>query len=407
MALALEAAGLAYTSEVAAALNRLRSPHPVTRFETESAPVQALDFGGEGRFLIGGDTSGRVRVWDTYTGRTRLSARVQGAVTEAVVNYGADLAAVRGARGGVQVWDLSTGRLVRTFASAPGRAAGLTFVPKEKGLLAFGGRGGTVEVWDTATWSRTTTLHPAGGSVALTWFPDGDVFPVLATLSPRGNVDAWDMDNGRRLGTVRIPVTGGASTAVDYVLDAHGDDQAVVSDGTTTWVVWLKKLIINDWPTPDFRPLGRTVALPSVMGSNRLVAADSKRGRVMMWGIDPVYPPEIPEVHYLFSRPIVTHGSQITALVARRQSTGDFGPDAPPERLPTAVALADGSVTLWDLTQGAQLAKSKQAIQDELFQLCSGMPLILTPQEWKKLIPELPYAPACVEVMKERGGGHD
>ncbi|MFI0715087.1 WD40 repeat domain-containing protein [Streptomyces inhibens] len=407
MALALEAARLAQTSKVAAALNRLRSPHPVTHFEIGSAPVRALGFGGEGRFLIGGDTSGRVRVWDTYTGRTRLSAQVQGAVTEAVVNYGADLAAARGARGGVRVWDLSTGRLVRTFASAPGRAAGLTFVPKEKGRLAFGGRGGTVEVWDTETWSRTTTLHPVGGSVALTWFPDGDVFPVLASLSPHGSVDAWDLDNGRRLGTVRIPVTGKDPATVDYVLDAHGDDQAVVSDGMTTWVVWLKKLIINDWPTPDFRPLGRTVALPSAMGSNRLVAADSKHSRVMVWGIDPVYPPELPEVHYLFSRSIVTHGSKMTALVARRQSTGDFGPDAPPERLSAAVALADGSVTLWDLAEGAQLTVSKQAIQDELFQLCSGTPLILTPQEWKKLIPELPYAPACVEVMKQREGGHD
>ena len=167
---ALEAAALTQSPLVADALNRLRSPHPVTHFRLGSAPVRTLRFSTDGRLLIGASTNGDVRVWDTYTGRTRLSARLEGPVTDAVVDYPSDLAAARSATGEVRVWHLDTGRLARRFDAAPGRAGGLVFVPGqlEKDLLAFSGRHGSIEVWDTGNWHRKAKLHPTGGSADLT-----------------------------------------------------------------------------------------------------------------------------------------------------------------------------------------------------------------------------------------------
>lgn len=406
MAFALEAAELTQSPQVAAALNRLRKPHRIMSFKIGSSPVQALRLGGERRFLIGGDTSGEVRVWDAYNGRTRLSARVQGAVTEVALSYEADLAAIRSASGEVRVWDLGTGRLVRRFESVSSRTGGLAFVPTpEEELLAFSGRDGTVQLWTTKKWDRKTTLGPAGGSADLSWFLDERMMPVLATLSLHGDVEAWDLDSGRRLGIVRVPVNSDASQA-EFVLDTegHGDDTAVVSDGVTTWVMWLRSVVSRDSVTSDVVPLGRDLDLPTLYGSPLVAATNKQRDTITVLRVDPLNPHTI---HRLLRRQITARGTRISAWAGREPQFGYWGPQPPP-RVPAAVAFADGSVALWDLLQEkSPLPASKKAIQDELVQLCSGTPVVLSPEEWKKLIPELPYSPACVEVFKELEGAHD
>ncbi|MFE7129975.1 WD40 repeat domain-containing protein [Streptomyces sp. NPDC057638] len=404
VALALEAAGLAHTPDVAAALSRLRSPHPVSQLKREGAPVRAMSFSGEGRFLLAGDAGGQVRVWDVYSGRTRLTGRVRGAVTEAALSYGGDLAAARGARGGLTVWNVRTGKTVRTFADAPGGAQGLTFVPAEQERLAFGGRGGTVEVRDVRSWNRETTIRPAGGSAALTWFLDGGKEgTVLSSLSTRGTLEAWSLDGGRRLGAARVPGPGAA--AGPYVLDSRTDDHGVLSLSSTTWTVSLRTLLDSDRSGSVFRRLPRDISRPVTLTS-RLMGTDPAGGSVLLWEMEDPLP------HRRFSPgaeiALPTRPGRITALTGYDQPTGMVGQGAPTKRLPVAVGTEDGSVTFWDLAEGPEVGETEKAVKEELFQLCSGTPLILTPAEWRKLIPELPYAPACVRTMKERGtAGHD
>ncbi|WP_157547779.1 WD40 repeat domain-containing protein [Nonomuraea candida] len=408
-ALALEAAALSPTPKVTAALDRLRGPHPVTRFATGPAPVRALGFGGDGRFLVTGDDTGKVTVWDTYTGRARLTAQVRGAVTEAAVSHGAGFAAARGAGGEVRAWDLGTGRPAGAFTGVPGHASGLVFVPGPKELLAFAAGAGTVQVWDTQPWQRRHTFRPDGGAASLTWFYGRDVSTVLASLSARGALEAWDLEKGRRLGMTRVPGPRGGSPALGG--HSYGDEDAVVSSGGASWLAWLGRLVFHDEPGPAFQPLRRPMAFPSVMGgmAGLLVAADPAKREVTVWRIRSAYPERTSKLSRLLTHRLDAGGrARLTALATNPPHYGIAGENAPPVRVPVAVALTDGSVTLWDLLKGPRLTGGKEAIDNELHQLCSGTPLILSRQEWRRSIPELPYAPACVEIMKRRSaGGHD
>ncbi|MFE4537501.1 hypothetical protein ACFRKB_20835 [Streptomyces scopuliridis] len=70
-----------------------------------------------------------------------------------------------------------------------------------------------------------------------------------------------------------------------------------------------------------------------------------------------------------------------------------------------AVAFSDGSITLWDLAQLPKIPATEKATKEALRQQCLGTPVLLSRAEWKRLIPELPYAPACIEVMKRQAEG--
>ncbi|WP_158071138.1 WD40 repeat domain-containing protein [Streptomyces sp. CB03234] len=401
VALALEAAGLAQGPKVTVALNRLRSPHPFTRLALGPAEVSALDYSDDGRFLIGGDTEGRVRVWDTYTGGERLSARAGGAVTEVALSYGGKYAAARSSQGGVQVWDLRRGRIVRTFADAPGRAVGLIFINDVK-ALAFGGPDGTVQVWGVEPWSRRSTVRPAGGSAAITSF-FGQESSVFATVSPRGIIDVWDPADGRRLATTRVPGHR-AHTTGPYHLRSGPDDPSVVSTGHDTWAMWLRSLIHEGGMGQEPRLVARSTSPASIVYGT-IVAPDPARTRAELWSVTGIHQAGDTKINHLYSASVGSPGHRVTALVVPRQPNSTLsGVGAPPAPLPAALALSDGSVTLWDLSNSPPLSPGTKAAKDALLQLCSATPLILTREEWKQLIPELPYAPACIEVMKKREG---
>ncbi|WP_179166773.1 hypothetical protein [Streptomyces sp. CB03238] len=363
--------------------------------------MSALDYSDDGRFLIGGDTEGRVRVWDTYTGGARLSARAGGAVTEVALSHGGRYAAARSSQGGVQVWDLRRGRVVRTFADAPERAVGLIFINDLK-ALAFGGPDGTVQVWGVEPWSHRTTVHPAGGSAAITSFL-GQETSVFATVSPQGTIDVWDLADGRRLATTRVP-THRARTTGPYHLKSGPDDPSVVSTGHETWTMWLRSLIHDGGMGQEPRLVARS-AFPASIVHGTIVAPDPARKRAKLWRVTGADQAGDAEINYLYSASVSSQNHRVAALVVPRQPNSTLpGVGAPPTPLPAAVGLSDGSVTLWDLSKSPHLSPGTKAVRDALLQLCSATPLILTRQEWKELIPELPYAPTCIEVMKERGG---
>jgi WD40 repeat protein len=140
---------------------------------TEKASIEAHCEGAEGlaispdgRTVATSGYSGLVKLWDAATlkARTTLEGHTHGVPAVAFSPDGERLASVSGiwgalaVMGEVIVWDLATGKQLRTLRTAHTKAAwSVCFSPDSK-MLATVSRDETVRLWEVATWGERLTL---------------------------------------------------------------------------------------------------------------------------------------------------------------------------------------------------------------------------------------------------------
>ncbi|HST52628.1 MAG TPA: caspase family protein, partial [Pyrinomonadaceae bacterium] len=99
----------------------------------------------------------------------------------------------------IRVWEVATGRKVRTFTGHTGWVTSLAFSPDSR-LLASASLSGAVKLWDNETGREARTLEGHAESVnAVAFSPDGK---QLATASGDSTVKLWDVATGRTLRTL-------------------------------------------------------------------------------------------------------------------------------------------------------------------------------------------------------------
>jgi WD40 repeat protein len=164
------------------------------------ADLQALALDRGGTLLAGGEHDGRVRLWDTVTGRPVGAALRTGsawAIGVVAVAFSPDdrLLVAGTGDGKVWVWSLATGRPVevahlQVTSGVRFGATGLAFSPDGR-LLAVAGTDGTVPLVDLTTGHLIGAPLPTGtqyGVVAVAFSPDGR---QLASSNVDGKVQLW------------------------------------------------------------------------------------------------------------------------------------------------------------------------------------------------------------------------
>jgi serine/threonine protein kinase/WD40 repeat protein len=144
------------------------------------------------------DEPGVVLVWDGRTGERlqKLAGRAE------CLTFSPDGTLVAGGEGNgrVNVWELTSGRVVATLrnssmpirclAFGPDRRRG----PRRNWLLAAGDAGGTVTVWDVAESIPRSCCRGARWDVtAVAFSPDG----MTLASTGRGATKVWDLETGR------------------------------------------------------------------------------------------------------------------------------------------------------------------------------------------------------------------
>ena len=199
---------------------------------------------GEALASIAGGHDGTIRIWDVHTGknlRTFKHTVWNGAAWDVVawdVAFSPDGKTIVG--GGANhkacLLDADTGKLIRTFTGHTGydhSVQSVAFSPDGKTIAGMGGHSGTVILWEANTGKLLRTFPGTANQMSqclLTFSPDGR---MIASSHVLGTISLWDVNTGKRLQAItNIPIGRKASSVFS-------------PDGKM--IAWIKSLDIVLW----------------------------------------------------------------------------------------------------------------------------------------------------------------
>ena len=282
-----------------------------------------------------------------------------------------------GDAGSVRLWqlaDLGHSFVLRTGSSAVISSA--AFSP-EDGVLAVGDGAGPVQIWDVASPARPRELSTVSGDpfdgAAVAFSPDGG---MLASGDADGYVHLWHMSDparprpaGPQWQAAGTPLGGISSLA----FSPHGHLLAAGADNGT---VQLWDVTDPARPVPFGQPLDDAVGTyvtVAFSADGAVLAIAGNNDAVQLWDMtDHAGPRPI-------SKPITASADPATTVSA--------GPATPALALAGATVVTgstDGDTRLWDMN-----------VNDAIKRICAIPGDELTPAQWQRYIPQLPYTATC------------
>jgi WD40 repeat protein len=165
-----------------------------------TSAVDSVTFSPDGRWLASGSWDATVQIWEVASGRAlRSLAGHSGAVHAVAFSPDGRILASGSLDKTVKLWEVATGREVRAMAVDSGPVVSVAFSPNGRWLASASGSKGdrdrTVELWEVASGQalRSLTGHTANVN-AVTFSPNGR---ILASGSWDTTVKLWEVATGR------------------------------------------------------------------------------------------------------------------------------------------------------------------------------------------------------------------
>jgi WD40 repeat protein len=203
-------------SQLVGALDRnlklwdVASGEEVMTLRGHTSSVMDCEVSQDGSFIVSAGWEsepqvGTLKLWDRDSGNERaMLVTEQRAVACAVSSDGAVVAAA-GDLGDLQLWDVASGRMLRTVTHGYDPLNTCAFSP-DGALVASACNDGTTKLWESATGdSRGVTM----GGLWCEFTPDGR---FVATADSKGVLRLWEVQSGKEY--VSLPLPGPARVAL-------------------------------------------------------------------------------------------------------------------------------------------------------------------------------------------------
>ena len=159
-----------------------------------SGMVNSAVFSPDGRYVLTGDESGEVKIWEADTGEHIRTFSGNTEILHDVSISPDGKYFVTGSNGKkVNIWNIETGILERSLKIPDSEVYAVAFSPDSR-LVAAGGRLPKIRIWETETGNELKSLSGHYGSVyALKFNPEGR---YLASASGDKTIIMWDLEAG-------------------------------------------------------------------------------------------------------------------------------------------------------------------------------------------------------------------
>lgn len=163
-------------------------------FEGNTGSIRSAALSRDGKRVLSGSDDGTVRLWDATTGKEllKMTGHTDGVCSVAFGPEGQALSC--GKDRTMRLWDLSTGKNTGVFTGNTHPESEVVYSDKAK-LAAAWGSYGKIHLWNLETGKKVRTID-AAYATSVCFSPDGK---RLLTAANEATLNSWDVETGKAL----------------------------------------------------------------------------------------------------------------------------------------------------------------------------------------------------------------